>query len=118
MAPTFEVQQGVVHVNSIELLRYNCSTVCFCVNFRQKYPIAYGTIEGNGLELHFYNDENTLGVDDYSAGTTEIKVSDLPIGMQDAKLHIAVQMGKYTAYVFIVREVRNDKNRMVWWDKS
>lgn len=113
----FEVAQGIVHANSIRVLQSTSTTLCFSVDFEQKYVDYIGYSFFPRLELTFGADEETLDVTDKEADNTDITIVNFP-SKEGSKVHVAVDMGRYSATVFIIREAESLNRFRHWHDEE
>jgi hypothetical protein len=104
----FKVTQGIIHVNSIRVLQCTEEALCFSVDFKQKYPEYLGYNEKD-LIFSFNAGEHTIGVNDKEADPTDIVIVNPPF-KRGSKVHVSVDMGRYSAIVFVVQEA-DDLNR-------
>lgn len=102
----FSVNQGIVHANSIQVLQLTPTVLCFSVDFKQKYVDYVGYSFYPKLEFTFGADEDTLGVEDKELQNTDIAVLGFPV-KSNSKLHVAVEMGRYSATVSIIRQAED-----------
>jgi hypothetical protein len=112
MQPVFIIRQGIIQVNSITVLQYSKVALLFCVDFKQKYAEYFG--EDNDLNLIFGANENTRGITDKKAPSTEIQIAGLPeewLNLDKRHTYISVSMGRYIAQVFMIRS--SSRPRMV-----
>ncbi len=87
----FTVKQGIIHVQSINIVDSSDKFVYFEINCKQKYPKVL-MISGGGL--HLGADSKTLKVDKLDASPTEIIVK-----LNDGLWNIIAEAGRYSVSV-------------------
>jgi hypothetical protein len=113
----FKVGQGIVHANSIRVLQHTEDAVCFLIDFKQKYPNHIGHNSNPNFCFSFGADENTVGVVDKEADSTDIEVINLSKDWAEEKVLVAVQMGRYSATVFMIKK-RSDLTKFNHWSDN
>lgn len=69
----FEVQQGIIRINTISILKNTDDILLFCLDCKNKYPIL-NAISGDNRMFSFGADKNTLNVSDPLLPPSEIKL--------------------------------------------
>ena len=110
----FEVEQGIIHVNSIRVLQCTNEVICFSADFKQKYA-EDGGFQDDG-SITFYASDNTLHVMSKNARPTKVFVKNIP--KHWACIKSSVQMGRYSALVILVKEEPDYKKFKHWSDQS
>jgi hypothetical protein len=112
---SFEVNQGIIHINTISILQNTNDVLLFAVDCKQKYPVLIG-ISGDNRFFSIGADKNTLCVPDPLLSYSEIRL----VGWTDEddlfdSFRIFTETHRYGFSIALIRYSAS-KRKDVWTD--
>lgn len=96
---TIQVQQGIIHVNTISILRCTSDLIVLFIDTKQKYIDYSHPFEGYGLDL-CGNRDHTLNVEDWDLHPTKVRLDGLDDGWKTIS-----NRARYGAKLILYREI-------------